>query len=242
MEVIPAIDLKDGKCVRLYQGDFQQAQVFSEDPLAVARAFQQAGAPRLHIVDLDGAAAGAPVSLEVYRAIVKGVSISVQVGGGIRDAETAALVLEAGVARLVLGTSAVEEPRLVEHLCQEYAGEAIVVSLDARNGLVAVRGWKETTTVPALELLRQMAAIGVKRFVYTDIARDGTLTEPNWEALRAVFKEARSLGVALISSGGISSVDHVKRLAALGVEAAIIGRALYTGALSLQDALAAAKA
>ncbi len=171
----------------------------------------------------------------------KRIIISLQYIHGL-GGHSAARVLEAGVTRLVLGTSAVEEPRLVKHLCREYADEAIVGSLDARNGLVAVRGWKETTAVPALELLRQMAALGVKRFVYTDIARDGTLTEPNWEALTAVLTEARALEVALISSGGISSVDHVKRLAALGVEAAIIGRALYTGALSLQNALSAAAA
>ena len=239
MEVIPAIDLKGGKGVRLYQGDFQQAQVYADDPLAVALEFEAAGAPRLHIVDLDGAAAGVPVHLEQYGAITTRVSVPVQVGGGIRDLDTAARVLALGLSRLVLGTTAVEEPRLVQRLCQEHGGDALVVSLDARDGMVAVRGWQETTQVPALELLEQMAALGVRRFLYTDISRDGTLSEPNFPAVADVVKKAQAHGVAIIGAGGISSMDHLKRLASLGVEGAIIGRALYTGALTLRDALAA---
>ena len=241
MEVIPAIDLKGGKCVSLYQGDFQQAQVYSEDPVAVAHTFEQAGAPRLHVVDLDGAAIGAPVNLQVYRAIASDVQIPVQVGGGIRDAETAARVLETGATRLLLGTTAVENPRLVQRLCQEHGSEALVISLDTWDGMVAVRGWQETTPVPAIELIGRMAALGVKWFISTDISRDGTLTEPNWQVIARIVEEAQTLGVAVLGSGGISTVDHVKRLADLGVQGAIIGKALYTGQLALEDALAAAK-
>jgi phosphoribosylformimino-5-aminoimidazole carboxamide ribotide isomerase len=235
MEVIPAIDLKAGRCVRLYQGDYQKETIYSDDPLSVALAWQEQGAPRLHLVDLDGAALGRPVNLEVISAIVKELSIPVQVGGGVRDVATAETLLSAGVSRVVIGTAAVEEPSLVERLCREQGSEQVLVAVDARNGQVAIKGWQEDTQVSALGLARQMAELGVCRLLYTDISRDGTLTEPDFAANARLVQNT---GLAVLASGGIASLEHIRRLAATGVEGAIVGRALYTGDIKLAEAIA----
>jgi phosphoribosylformimino-5-aminoimidazole carboxamide ribotide isomerase len=235
MEVIPAIDLKSGRCVRLYQGDYQRETVYSDDPLAVALAWQEQGASRLHLVDLDGAARGRQANLEAIAAIVKGLNIPVQVGGGIRGVETAETLLAAGVSRVVIGTAAVEKPSLVEHLCREQGNERVVVAVDARNGQVAIKGWREDTSLSSLQLAQQMARLGVSRLLYTDISRDGTLTEPNFAANASLVQET---GLAVLASGGIASLEHVRRLAATGVEGAIVGRALYTGDIQLAEAIA----
>ena len=236
MEIIPAIDLRWGRCVRLYQGSFEKETVFSDDPLGIALRWQELGARRLHIVDLDGALEGKPMNLGVINGIAAIVDIPIQVGGGIRTMSIAQRVLGMGVARIVLGTSAVEKPNLVKRLCKRFGSEAVVVSLDARDGKVAVKGWKESTSVQALELAREMALLGIKRLVYTDISRDGTLTEPNFAAIEEMVK---GTGLAILASGGISSSEHIRRLAAIGVEGAIIGSALYRGTLALPDALIA---
>ncbi len=234
MEIIPAVDIKGGKCVRLYQGDYRCETVFFEDPVAAALEWQAQGARRLHVVDLDGAARGEPCNMAVVEAIVKQMRIPVQIGGGIRNEATVARLLDIGVDRVILGTVAVESPGLVQQLCQKY-GEAIVVGIDARDGYVAIRGWKEGTEVAALELGRKMAALGVRRVIYTDIKRDGTLTEPCFEAIAAMVKGVK---IPVIAAGGISALAHLKKLSGLGVEGAIIGRALYTGDVNLKEALA----
>mgnify|MGYP001569590935 CR=1 FL=1 len=236
MEVIPAIDLRRGRCVRLYQGDYSKETVFSEDPLGVALRWQELGAPRLHVVDLDGAQQGEPVNLGVINGILALVDIPVQVGGGIRTLAVATKLLEMGASRVVLGTAAVEEPQVVQELCQTVGGDKVVVSVDARDGLVSTRGWTEMGTVHATALVKKMASLGVERFVYTDISRDGTLTEPNFAAIQELVQATRA---RIIASGGVASAEHVRRLAQTGVEAAIVGRALYTGALDLRAALAA---
>lgn len=252
MEVIPAIDLRHGRCVRLEQGDFSRETAFSDDPVAMARHWQAQGAPRLHVVDLDGAAAGAPQQTGLIAAIVAAVSIPVQVGGGLRTLDHVHALWSLGAERVVLGTVALQDPGLVRTLCAE-APHRIVVALDARDGYVAVRGWQETSRVHARDLLAHMSALGVRRFLYTDIARDGTLAGPDFETLAALAADmarrsdhtaapSSAHGIPLLASGGIASLGHIRRLAALGLEGCIVGRALYTGAFSLQDAIAIAEA
>ncbi len=238
MEVIPAIDLRDGKCVRLYQGDYNRETVFSDDPASVALDWQESGAARIHVVDLDGAATGALANLEALRRICRAVRVPVQAGGGIRDVDSATRVMDAGAQRIILGTAAVKEPSLVERACSRFGAEAVAVGVDARDGMAAVRGWRETTGVSALDLMRSMADLGVRRFVYTDISRDGTLTSPNFEAIEDV---AARCDAALVVSGGVASSEHVARLAAMGVEGVIIGRALYTGDVALKEAISRAQ-
>ena len=238
MEVIPAIDLKLGLCVRLFQGDYQQETVFSDEPVSVALAWQEQGAPRLHLVDLDGAAGGVPVNLEVITSIIHNLTIPVQIGGGIRDLATAESLLSAGADRVVIGTAAVENPSLVEDLCQKHGSQRVVIAVDAKDGLVAIKGWLESTEVKAQDLVEQMALLGVRRILYTDISRDGTLTEPNFEANADLV---RTTDMAVLASGGIATLDHVRRLVDTGAEGAILGRALYTEAFSLREAIAVAE-
>jgi phosphoribosylformimino-5-aminoimidazole carboxamide ribotide isomerase len=237
MEVIPAIDLKGGKCVRLYQGDYSQETVFSDEPASVARQWQSLGAPRLHLVDLDGAARGELYHSSLISEILKAVKIPVQVGGGIRQLKTIEQLLETGAGRVVLGTTAVDNPGLVREVCHRF-GEAIIVGIDARDGYVATHGWQKKTNITAFELVQQMAALGVRRFIYTDITRDGTLTQPNFEAIAELTGKTN---LPIIASGGVTSITHLKRLFQLGVEGVIIGRALYTGDVRLEEALAATK-
>ena len=234
MEIIPSIDLRAGRCVRLYQGDYAQETVYSEDPLVVALSWQEQGASRLHLVDLDGAAAGYPANLPVISAIAGSLDIPVQVGGGIRDRATAESLLSAGAQRVVLGTAAVERPELVRELCAGYGSPAVVVAVDARDGRVAIKGWTETAAMTAPELADRMAGLGVVRLLYTDISRDGTLTGPNFAANAALVKDS---GMAVQASGGVARLDHLARLVETGVEGVIIGRALYTGDITLAEAI-----
>jgi phosphoribosylformimino-5-aminoimidazole carboxamide ribotide isomerase len=234
MEVIPAVDIKGGKCVRLYQGDYDRETVFSEDPVAAALNWQAQGAGRLHLVDLDGAAGGEPRNIDVIEAVVKQVGLPVQLGGGIRDEATVAKLLDIGVNRVILGTAAVENSKLVERLCRKY-GEAIVVGIDARDRNVATHGWVKGTEIKALKLGLQMVDIGARRIIYTDIKRDGTLTEPDFEAIAEMVK---GVNLPIIAAGGISALGHLRRLKELGVEGAIVGKALYTGDIDLKAALA----
>ncbi|MGD0114830.1 MAG: 1-(5-phosphoribosyl)-5-[(5-phosphoribosylamino)methylideneamino]imidazole-4-carboxamide isomerase [Dehalococcoidia bacterium] len=232
---MPAIDIRDGHCVRLYQGDYNRETVFSDDPVAMARRWQADGARRLHLVDLDGAREGRPVNNGVVIAIARAVSVPCQVGGGIRSTNTIARYLEAGVQRVILGSVAVEAPSMLAGALARF-GEAIVVGVDARGGRVAVHGWREQSGEKAEELMLRLAAMGVRRFVYTDIARDGTLRGPN---VAATARAVKLVPARIIASGGIASLAHLRRVARTGVEGAILGRALYDGALSLPDALAA---
>ena len=237
MEIIPAIDLRGGNCVRLYQGDYARETVFSDDPLAVAEQWQYEGGQRLHIVDLDGAHSGNPANLAAITAITRTLTIPVQVGGGIRSVDTAAALFDAGAARVVVGTAAVANPELVAELCGRFGSERVVVALDARDGMVAIRGWTETAAVTAMELAGRMAELGVVRLLYTDIARDGTLEEPNYAATAAL---ARDSGLKVLAAGGVGAAAHIVKLVPTGAEAAIIGRALYTGDITIAAARAAA--
>lgn len=235
MNVIPAIDLLGGHCVRLYQGDYNQAQTFNDDPVAVAQAWVDQGATRLHLVDLDGAKTGQPTNHQVIADIVKAVNIPVQVGGGLRSLETVATLLQLGVHSAILGTVAVENPQLVRELCQTFP-QQIIVGIDARDGKVATRGWLETSEVLATDLADQMAQLGVSAIIYTDIHRDGTLQGPNKAALREL---AEGVPIPIIASGGVSSIRDLLGLLALeplGVTGVIVGKALYTGDVSLKEA------
>ncbi|MHC5825053.1 MAG: 1-(5-phosphoribosyl)-5-[(5-phosphoribosylamino)methylideneamino]imidazole-4-carboxamide isomerase, partial [Nostoc sp.] len=228
MDVIPAIDLLEGHCVRLYQGDYDRSQVFSENPADVAKQWVDQGATRLHIVDLDGAKAGKVVNLGAIEAIAHAVSVPIEIGGGLRDRTSVQQLFNLGIQWAILGTIAVEQPQLVQELCAEFP-EQIIIGIDARNGLVATRGWLETSEVLATQLAVQMQELGAAAIIYTDIHRDGTLTGPNLEALREL---AAVISIPIIASGGVSSLTDLLSLLALesqGVTGVIVGRALYTG-------------
>ncbi|MDZ8085387.1 MAG: 1-(5-phosphoribosyl)-5-[(5-phosphoribosylamino)methylideneamino]imidazole-4-carboxamide isomerase [Nostoc sp. DedQUE12b] len=238
MDVIPAIDLLEGHCVRLYQGDYDRSQVFSENPGDVAKQWVDQGATRLHIVDLDGAKAGKVVNLGAIEAIAQAVSVPIEIGGGLRDRTSVQQVFNLGIQWAILGTIAVEQPQLVQELCQEFP-EQIIIGIDARNGKVATRGWLETSEVLATQLAVQMQELGAAAIIYTDIHRDGTLTGPNLEALRELVA---AISIPIIASGGVSSVTDLLSLLALepqGVTGVIVGRALYTGDILLKEALRA---
>ncbi len=235
MEIIPAIDLKAGRCVRLYQGDYSKETVFSDDPTGMALHWARLGAHRLHLVDLDGAARGEPCHLEAIKAILGAIDIPIELGGGIRSMSTIETLLNAGIQRVILGTAAAEDPELIKQAIQVH-GERIVIGVDARDGYVSTRGWLASTSVTAVDMVRQMAGLGAKRFIYTDISRDGTLSEPNFDAFAGLIE---AVGLPIIASGGITTIEHLTRLYQLGAEGAIIGRALYTGDMDLKEALAA---
>ncbi len=238
MEVIPAIDLLEGRCVRLFQGDYEQSQVFNENPVEVARQWEAEGATRLHLVDLDGAKAGRPENWAAIEAIAQAVKLPIEVGGGLRDAERVSALFDLGVQYAILGTVAVENPDLVGELCQKFPGQ-IIVGIDAREGKVATRGWLETSEVMAVELAQRMGEMGAAEIIYTDIKRDGTMKGPNMESLKEL---ATAIDTPVIASGGVSSVSDLMRLLTLvpsGVSGAIVGKALYTGDISLTEAIRA---
>ena len=231
MNVIPAIDLRDGRCVRLLQGDFAHETVYGDDPVAMARRWQEAGASLLHVVDLDGSRAGRPVQAPIIAAIAAALTIPVQIGGGMRTLDDLAGAFANGVSRVVLGTAALENRDLLAAALDRWGADRIILGLDARNGLVATHAWQETSGVLATDLARELAPLGLRRVVYTDINRDGTLHEPNYAALRDLAADS---GLAVIASGGVAHRDHLAALAAIpGVEAAIVGRAIYTGDVTL---------
>ena len=238
MQVIPAIDLLDGHCVRLHQGDYDQVTRFSDDPVAQALSWQQQGAQRLHLVDLDGARSGQPVNDAAVKAITAALAIPVQLGGGVRTAARAEELLACGLDRVILGTVALEQPELVDELAARHPGR-IVVGIDAKDGKVATRGWIEASSTEATELAQRFAASGIAAIISTDIATDGTLAGPNLDALRAM---AKASAVPVIASGGIGTLEHLLSLlslAPLGVEGVILGRALYDGRVVLAEALQA---
>ena len=233
MEIIPAIDIKDGRCVRLYQGDYSMETVYSDDPVEMALRWQSLGATRLHIVDLDGADSGEPRNLNIINRINDTVWIPLQVGGGIRRMGTIEKLLKVGIDRVILGTAAVEDPELVKEACRRF-GKSVIIGIDAREGRVAIHGWKQETELNAVEVAMSMAKLGAKRFIYTDISRDGTLTEPNFIA---TFELVDAIRFPVIASGGVSSLVHLRVLNKLGVEGAIVGKALYTGDINLKQAI-----
>ena len=235
MVIYPAIDIKQGKCVRLTQGRFSDVTVYSDSPVEMAKKWEQAGAKYIHLVDLDGALAGQSVNFEVIRQIAAEVSVPVQMGGGIRSLETIKNILDSGVTRVILGTSAVKNQQLVKEAVELYK-ERIVVGIDAKDGMVAIEGWEQVSEFKAVEFAKIMQEIGVKTIVYTDIACDGMLTGPN---LAAMQEMAQSLDIDVVASGGVGSIEDIVALKPTGVEGVIVGRALYTGNVDLEKALAA---
>ena len=233
MEVIPAIDIRDGKCVRLTQGQYDQETVFADDPVKVAKKWQDLGATRLHIVDLDGAKNGEQINSQLLYEILHSVEIPVQCGGGIRDFMTLKSVIENGVDRAIIGTAAVtNETIITEGLC--FAKEKIVISVDARDGLISLDGWTNSTTIAAVDFINKLEQLGVKRIVYTDINRDGMEAGPNFEMYENVIQKT---SINIIAAGGVTSLSDVLKLRECGIEAAIIGRSLYTGQIQLEEAL-----
>lgn len=236
MIIIPAVDIKNGKCVRLRQGRMDDETVFSDDPAAMAVRWAKAGASLIHLVDLDGAVAKQPQNLPAIRDILETVSVDVQVGGGVRNEDTARMLLDMGVARVVFGTQAINNPEMVKTLSRAFPGR-IVVGIDARNGKVAVEGWTQTTEMAATDLARSFEDAGVAAINFTDIHRDGMQTGPNLEETRRL---AEAVSIPIIASGGVSTIDDIKRLLPLensGVAGVITGRALYEGTLDLQEAM-----
>jgi len=240
MIVIPAIDLKEGKCVRLEQGLMDRDTVFNDDPAAQALEWQSQGAELLHIVDLDGAFAGQPRNKAAIEAIVRAIGIPAQLGGGIRDLATIEAYLSLGLSRVIIGTAAQRNPELVAEACASFPGK-IVVGIDAKDGMVAVQGWAEVTGITAVELAKKFEGCGVAAIIYTDISRDGMLQGPNIEATRAL---AEAVAIPVIASGGVSSLKDIENLMTIeqsGVNGVITGKAVYTGAIRLAEAIALTK-
>ena len=240
MIIFPAIDIRGGKCVRLEEGRFDRETVFAENPADAARRWVEAGSKWLHIVDLDGARAGKPVNLKVVEEIARAFDVQIQLGGGIRTAANVGEVLAAGVQRVILGSVAVKSPELVRQVCADY-GERIVIGIDARGGEVAVEGWEKSGLVQVEELALRMKEAGAIRIIYTDISRDGMLTGVN---VAATLQLADKSGMKIIASGGVRGMEDIQALQPLtehGVEGVIIGKALYTGTISLKDALRVAR-
>lgn len=234
VQILPAIDILAGRAVRLKQGSFDEVTVYNNDPVDQAKRFEAAGAEIIHVVDLDGALTGEPVNFSVVEAIAKAVSIPLQVGGGIRSEKTLQRLHDAGVARMVLGTALITDPAFVRRACFRWPG--IVAGVDARNGRVAIEGWKQGTEADAADLVAELGSLGVQRLVYTDIALDGMQVGPNLKAYRAL---AVTTDAAIIASGGVTTVDDIRALATVaGVEGVIVGRALYEGTMRLEKAIA----
>ena len=232
MEILPAIDLRGGKCVRLLQGDYDRETVFSDDPPAMARHWESLGATRLHVVDLDGAKEGAPRNLDVVRDICSAVSIPVELGGGMRDVSIARQALAAGVDRVIVGTAALDPDAAAEFV--RALGDRAVAGIDARDGFVAVRGWLDTTQIRAVALAKKLVALGMRWIVFTDIQSDGMLKGTNIPALRDMVE---SVDASVIAAGGITTIDDLRAARDAGAAGAIVGRALYTGSLDLKEAL-----
>jgi phosphoribosylformimino-5-aminoimidazole carboxamide ribotide isomerase len=238
MIILPAIDLLDGQVVRLRQGKLEEKTVYSDDPLAFAKRWEEEGGNCLHVVDLNAAFTGETQNFEIIKKLVRSLNIPVQVGGGIRSVETAAKFIDAGVDRIVIGTRAVDSPILLETLVNRFGGENIAVGVDAKDGKVAVKGWTEVTSVNALDVIRTVEKLGVQTVIFTDIATDGTLEGPNFEALEQVLS---STNCNVISSGGVAVIEHIQQLALVpGLYGTIIGKALYDGTIDLGEAVAIA--
>lgn len=237
MLIIPAIDIRAGKCVRLIQGKADAETVFSDDPVSMALNWESKGAEFLHIVDLDGAFSGEPKNLDIVEKIVKSISIPIELGGGIRNKSSIDRVFQLGVYRAILGTSALKDPDFVSEMCDLYE-EKIAIGIDAKDGKVAIKGWTEIEEKTAIDLANEMKKCGVKTIIYTDIARDGMLTGPNIQATKNLAMAVS--GVDIIASGGVSSIDDIRKLKEIepyGVTGVIIGKALYTGNIQLEEAL-----
>ncbi|MDD6485214.1 MAG: 1-(5-phosphoribosyl)-5-[(5-phosphoribosylamino)methylideneamino]imidazole-4-carboxamide isomerase [Clostridiales bacterium] len=237
MRIYPAIDIKDGSCVRLLQGRFSDVTVYGDSPAEMAKKWESLGGEFIHVVDLDGALKGCGANFEKIKEICASVNVPVQTGGGIRTMEDIENRLSAGVSRVIIGTKAVSDADFVKRAVEKYA-EKIVIGIDAKDGMVAVEGWEKTSDFTAVEFAKKMVDLGVKTIVYTDIATDGTLMGPNVEAMAQM---AAAVGADIIASGGVGSLEHIRALVPTGVEGVIVGRALYTGAVKLEEAIRAAE-
>jgi len=233
MKILPAMDILDSKCVRLTKGEFDSKKIYSSDPLAVAKKFEQQGAKILHVVDLDAAKIGKPVNQELILNIAKTVGIPIEVGGGIRDIETARTYLNNGVRKIVIGTRAIKDLVFLSSLIQEFGSDRIVVAVETRKGKITTNGWQETTSKDYLDFAKELKILGVAEILFTDVDKDGTLTEPNFEAIQKLI----DLGFKVIASGGISNIESIKKLKKLGASAVILGKALYENKINLRDAL-----
>lgn len=236
MLIIPAVDIKNGKCVRLFQGRLDSETVFSDDPAAMAKRWESEGAEIIHVIDLDGAVGKSPKNLNSIERIIESVEAYIQVGGGIRTAKTVEMYLDLGVKRVIIGTEAIKNPEFVKDACKAFPDQ-IVVGIDARDGLVAIEGWTETTRIKAVDLARRFEDCGVAAINFTDIHRDGMETGPNIEATRHI---AEAVSIPVVASGGVSTIEDIKKLMpleAVGVVGVITGRALYSGSLSLKAAI-----
>lgn len=238
MIVYPAIDIKDGKCVRLTQGEFSDVTVYSDSPVETALKWELMGAEYLHVIDLDGARIGKPQNIPTISEMAVKCGIPIQLGGGIRTIETIEIILSKGVHRIILGTSAVVDPQLVKEATGIF-GNNLAIGIDAREGMVAIEGWATTSKFTASEFARRMEDIGAKTIIYTDISRDGMLKGPNLKAMEDMIK---NVNIEVIASGGVSSIEDVKNLKDIGMHGAIIGKALYTGDVNLTEAIEIAKA
>lgn len=236
MQLYPAIDMKNGQCVRLRQGKFKEITVYSDSPEKVAAYWESQGATFLHLVDLDGALAGYSVNEDAIRRIVAAFSMPIEIGGGIRTEEAIERMLNLGVSRVIIGTKAVQNPLFLRDAVTHFGADRIVAGVDAKNGLVAIEGWEKVSKISASDLCGQMKEYGVRHVVYTDISRDGMLTGPNVEATKALTEET---GMDIIASGGMSSMDDLRRLHEAGVKGAIIGKALYENRINLKEAVEA---
>lgn len=237
MRIYPAIDIIDGACVRLVQGDYSQKTKFADDPCEIAVRWQNEGGEFIHIVDLDGARNGEMPNFDLIVRIADKLNIPIEVGGGVRNMECVEKYLDNGINRVIIGTSALSNPDFVKEAVAKY-GERIVVGIDAKDGMVAVNGWEEVSTTSAIDLAKQMEKIGVKTIIYTDIATDGMLKGPN---VKAMEEMTEAVSIDVVASGGVSSVDDIEKLKGTGVEGAIVGKALYTDTLCLNDAINAAE-
>ncbi|KAA1282877.1 MAG: 1-(5-phosphoribosyl)-5-[(5-phosphoribosylamino)methylideneamino]imidazole-4-carboxamide isomerase [Chloroflexota bacterium] len=234
MEVIPAIDIRAGRCVRLIQGDYSKETIFADNPMEMAIKWESEGAEYLHIIDLDGAKEGSAVNMDVISKICADSAARIQVGGGIRDYETAARYMDVGVSRVIMGTSAVDRTDELERILKSIGAESLVVSVDAREGIVALDGWTRESRMTVETVVKNIEALGVKRCMYTDILKDGTLSEPNYAGVENVVS---STNMKIMAAGGIAALSQLKRMSIVGVEATIVGRALYTGDIRLRQAI-----
>lgn len=233
MLIIPAIDIKNGRCVRLTQGDFESEKVYSEDPVAIAKRWEKLGAQMLHVIDLDGAKNGNLANLEVVKKIAQEVQISLQVGGGVRNKEVVRILLSIGVSRVILGTVALENEEELKNILNDYSSQ-VAIALDAKDGKLMKQGWLEDSNKSSVATALQLEDLGVQRFIYTDIVKDGMMTEPDYNEIANVIK---NISAPVIVSGGISTISSIERLKSMGIEGIIIGKALYEGKIDLKEAI-----
>ncbi|MGE5330114.1 MAG: 1-(5-phosphoribosyl)-5-[(5-phosphoribosylamino)methylideneamino]imidazole-4-carboxamide isomerase [Deltaproteobacteria bacterium] len=231
MIVFPAIDIRNGKCVRLYKGEFDKETVYSDDPAGMALNWQNQGAKYLHVVDLDGARAGSPQNLETIQKIIKAVNIPVQIGGGIRNIDTAKKIIEIGAERIIIGTSAITEPAMLPKAVEEL-GEKLVVGIDSKDGLVAIQGWETKSSRTTLDFAKEIKKMGIKTIICTEISRDGTLQGPDTDGIKVLVQQT---GIDVIASGGVGSLDDLIELKQAGAKGAIVGKALYSGNITMQQ-------